>query len=68
MKQETSLESVLAIGQGTFYLTTRIAAGLTAIDTIYVARKRISPIYLLDAVTEIALIAAWIWTGRREHA
>ncbi len=68
MKQETSLESVLAIGQGTFYLTTGIAAGLTAIDAVYVARKRISPVYLLDAVTEIALIGAWIWTRGREHA
>lgn len=35
------------------------AAGLTAIDVIYVAKKRISPIYLLDAAGEIVLMAAW---------
>ena len=36
------------------------AAGLTAIDVIYVAKGRISPIYLLDALLEIVLIAAWL--------
>lgn len=35
------------------------AAGLTAIDVIYVAKKRISPIYLLDALGEVGLIALW---------
>jgi len=35
------------------------AAGLTAIDVIYVAKGRISPIYLLDALLEIVLMAAW---------
>jgi hypothetical protein len=35
------------------------AAGLTAIDVYYVAQKRISPVYLLDAAAEVALIAAW---------
>ena len=35
------------------------AAGLTAIDVVYVAKKRISPIYLLDAVAEVGLIALW---------
>ncbi len=33
------------------------ALGLTAIDVIYVARRRISPVYLLDAAAETALIA-----------
>jgi hypothetical protein len=33
---------------------------LAAIDTIYVTRRRISKIYLLDAVAEVALIAAWV--------
>jgi hypothetical protein len=36
------------------------AAGLAAIDTIYATRGRISKIYLLDAVAEVALIAAWV--------
>ncbi len=35
------------------------AAGLMAIDAVYVSRRRISPIYLLDAVAELALIALW---------
>ena len=40
------------------------AAALAAIDTVYVARRRISPVYLLDAVAEIALVAAWtrLWS------
>lgn len=35
------------------------AAVLTAIDVIYVSKNRISPVYLLDAVAETALIAGW---------
>jgi hypothetical protein len=35
------------------------AAALGAVDTIYATRGRISKIYLLDAVAEAALIAAW---------
>jgi hypothetical protein len=42
------------------------AAGLTAIDVVYVARRRIRPIYLLDAVAEVGLIVGWLvaWLGR----
>jgi hypothetical protein len=36
------------------------AAGLAAIDTVYATRGRISKIYLLDAVVEVALVAAWV--------
>jgi len=36
------------------------ALALAAIDTIYTARRRISPIYLLDAVLELALAASWV--------
>ncbi len=44
------------------------AAGLTAIDVVYVAKKRISPIYLLDAVAEVGLITLWalVWTTEKE--
>jgi hypothetical protein len=35
------------------------AAGLAAIDITYVAKKHISPIYLLDALAEVALIVGW---------
>jgi hypothetical protein len=42
---------VLAIGA---------AAGLTAIDVIYVYRQVIEPVYLMDAAAEVVLIAAWV--------
>ena len=35
------------------------AAALATIDVVYVAKQRIRPIYLLDAVAEIALVAVW---------
>lgn len=35
------------------------AASLATIDVVYVAKKRIRPVYLLDAVVEVALLAAW---------
>ncbi len=41
------------------------AAGLTAIDVIYVARRRISPVYLLDVVPELALILGWAVSCRK---
>jgi hypothetical protein len=41
------------------------AAGLAAIDTVYAARGRISKVYLLDAVLELILVGAWMFTARR---
>jgi hypothetical protein len=35
------------------------ALGLTTIDILYVARRVIAPIYLVDAAAEMVLIAAW---------
>jgi hypothetical protein len=35
------------------------AAAFTLVDVIYTARRRISPVYLLDAVVEVGLIAGW---------
>jgi hypothetical protein len=35
------------------------AAAFTLVDIIYTAKRRISPVYLLDAVAEVALIAGW---------
>ena len=35
------------------------AIAFTAIDCIYVGKRRISPIYLLDAAAELALLVAW---------
>ena len=34
------------------------AATLAAIDVVHVARRRISPVYLLDAVAQLAALAA----------
>ena len=42
-------------------LGTAAAAALTAVDIYYVARRVVSPIYLLDAAVEIGLLLAWLW-------
>jgi hypothetical protein len=42
-----------AIGAGS-------AAVLATIDVVYVARKRISPVYLLDAAAQLTIIALWL--------
>ena len=47
------------------------AGALATIDTVYVAKRRISPVYLLDAVAEVALAAGWArlwWQGMTESA
>jgi hypothetical protein len=36
------------------------AAGLAGVDALYVARRRIAPVYLADALAEIALVAGWV--------
>jgi hypothetical protein len=36
------------------------AVGLTAIDVVYVSRRVIAPIYLLDAAAEVVLVAGWV--------
>ena len=41
------------------------AAGLAAIDLIYVGRRRISPVYLLDALAEVLLVALWVVAWRK---
>lgn len=41
------------------------SAGLAAIDVFYVARGRISRVYLLDALLELVLIGAWSVALRR---
>jgi hypothetical protein len=44
------------------------AAALATIDTVYVAKRRISPVYLLDAVAEIGLVAGWARLLRQSPA
>ena len=36
-----------------------VATGLALVDVTFVVRGRISPVYLLDAAAEAALLAAW---------
>lgn len=44
------------------------AATLTVINVVCVARRRISPIYLLDALPELGLIAGWaLWWRQRDR-
>lgn len=43
---------VLAVGS---------ALALTLIEVVYVLNGTISPIYLLDALVEVLLIAGWLW-------
>jgi hypothetical protein len=50
-RRQTTVEvALLAVGS---------ALALTAIDVIYVALQVIAPIYLLDAVAELVLVACW---------
>ena len=44
------------------------AGGLAAIDIVYVARGRISPAYLADAATQLALLAAHAHASRATAA
>jgi hypothetical protein len=46
------------------------AAAFLAVDVVYVARGRIKPIYLADAVAEVGLLALWglAWKGRARRA
>jgi hypothetical protein len=45
-----------AIGAGS-------AAALGAIDVVYAARGRISPVYLIDGAAQITIAAAWLRAG-----
>lgn len=47
--------AVLAVGN---------AASLAAVDIVSVAKRRIRPIYLVDAAIEIVLIGGWFRLGR----
>jgi hypothetical protein len=49
-----------AVNDETRLLAVASAAALTAIDITYVAKKRIAPVYLLDAGVELALICGWV--------
>src|SRR4051812_4095288 len=55
---ERETPEVVAIAAGS-------AASLAAIDIAYVLKRRIAPIYLADAVVELALLAALTRPGAR---
>lgn len=42
------------------------AAGLASIDVVYVARRRIPKVYLLDAFTEGMLMVCWVIVARTD--
>ncbi len=42
------------------FLAAGSAAGLGGVDVTYVAKRRISPVYLLDAAAEAGLLLAWL--------
>ena len=48
------------VGQDVRWLAASSAAGLAVIDILYVARRRISKVYLADAVVEAGFVWAWI--------
>jgi hypothetical protein len=52
------------VGRDARWLAASSSAGLAAIDAVYVARGRISKVYLADAAIEAALVSAWIAYGR----
>ncbi len=48
----------------TYVLAAGAAASLAAVDVVYVARRRIRPIYLLDAHAEAAILGALSLSAR----
>jgi hypothetical protein len=51
-------------GESPRTLSAGAALALAAVDINYVARRRISPVYLLDAGVELALAAGWLAAAR----
>lgn len=49
-----------SVGTETRILGVGAAASLAAVDLFYVARRRISPVYLIDAGIEARLLAGWL--------
>jgi hypothetical protein len=43
------------------------AASLATVDVVFVARRRISPIYLGDALLNLIIVGLWL-TGRRSRS
>lgn len=56
-RRETVGPEIVLVGAGS-------AAALGTIDIVYVARRRISPVYLLDAALQVSLLAGWLASSR----
>jgi hypothetical protein len=50
-------------GAEAIFLAVAAAATLATVDVVFVARRAIGPIYLLDALAELLLLAAWVGVG-----
>ncbi len=57
-----------SLGPEVVLLAAGSALALAAIDVIYVAAGTIAPIYLLDAVAEVAIAVAWMVVRPRDPA
>jgi hypothetical protein len=57
-----------AVDRSTAMLAVGSAAALGAVETVHALRGRISRIYLLDALLELALIAGWTAASMRRRA
>jgi hypothetical protein len=44
------------------------ALSLAAVDVVYVSKKRISKVYLLDAMAELILVALWFAAWQQARA
>ncbi len=44
------------------------AVAFATIDTLYVGRRRIRPVYLLDAAAQLPLALAWLWSRSRKRS
>jgi hypothetical protein len=67
LSRRAQIEPVLRAAPEVPLVAIGSAAGLMVIDVVYVAKGRIAPIYLLDALLEAALIGGWtlaLWRRR----
>jgi hypothetical protein len=57
LRRQTEPEiSLLAVGS---------ALGMAGIDVVYVTRRRISPVYLVDALVEVIFVVSWVVSRTR---
>lgn len=59
LRQEEAFVEITVLGAGS-------AAGLATIDAVYVARRRISFVYLFDALAELVFLCGWGFLAVRQ--